>query len=73
MTQEPQRVVQMKLLIERVKLYVVFIHKIVGVCYNRYFIHNLGIISSGLLSVALSLILKSRPIQFLQKNQELSQ
>lgn len=41
-------VVLMKVLIERLKLHVAFIHKIVGVCHNRYFIHNLGIMNRGL-------------------------
>ncbi len=38
-------VVLMKVLIERLKLHVAFIHKIVGVCHNRYYIHNLGIMN----------------------------
>ena len=42
------RVVLMKVLIERIKLYIAFIHKIVGICHDRYFIHNLGIMNRGL-------------------------
>lgn len=45
---DKSRVVLMKVLIERIKLHVAFIHKIVGVCHNRYFIHNLGIMNRGL-------------------------
>lgn len=40
--------VLMKVLIERCKLHVAFIHKIVGVCHNWYFINNLGIMNRGL-------------------------
>ena len=41
-------VVLMKVLIELFKLNIAFIHKIVGICHDRYFIHNLGIMNRGL-------------------------
>ena len=41
-------VVLMKVLIERIKIYIAFIHKIVGICHDRYFINNLGIMYSGI-------------------------
>ena len=42
------RVVLMKVLIERVKFHIAIIHKIVGICYDRYLIHNLGVMNRGL-------------------------
>ena len=42
------RMVLMKVLIERVKFHIALIHKIVGICHDRYFIHNLGIMNRGL-------------------------
>ena len=41
-------VVLMKVLIERFKLHIAFIQKIVGICHDRFFIHNLGIMNRGL-------------------------
>ena len=48
---EKPRVVLMKVLIERVKFHIALIHKIVGICHDRYFIHNLGIMNRGLCKV----------------------
>ena len=37
-----------QVLIERIKFHIAFIHKIVGICHDRYLIHNLGIMNRGL-------------------------
>ena len=35
----------MKMLVQGVKLDISFVHKIVGVCFYRYLIHNFGIVN----------------------------
>lgn len=45
---DKQRVALKKALIARVKLHIAFIHEIIGIYHDRYFIHNLGNMNRGL-------------------------
>ena len=40
-------VVLMKVLIERIKLHIASIQKVVGICHYRYLVHNLGIMNDA--------------------------